>query len=325
MPPKPKSERTPEDAAAEAQSRAENPITMGDLMIDQASAQTADGLAAALTRHRTVTAALATSVSQRDGLRAIPAKWGDPPADMLAKLPKGGDKNKDNWATCKLCGGWHAKNAVHLDYMGHADVTLALIDTDPLWEWEPAAWEGGAPAITVNAGEASMWIRLTVLGKTLPAVGTCPSTKGDMFKELVGDALRNGALRFGIATKLWSKTDGAASSSPEDAPVTAPVRSSAPVPDRSGGRTAPAASTAPPPTPVTISDAQRGKEEVTLDGTSLERLSTLRRDKSNKSDGQWTAALATIARNVGHLPADLTTMVQNEAIWAAAAIKFELA
>ena len=46
--------------------------------------------------------------------------------------------------------------------------------------------------------------------------------------ELVGDALRNGALRFGIATKLWSKTDGAASSSPDEAPVQAPARPNAP-------------------------------------------------------------------------------------------------
>lgn len=144
------------------------------------------------------------------GLSAIPEAWGHPPADMVSKLPKP-TKRENVKGKCPECGGWHGLPAVHLDYMGHADVTLALIAVDPLWEWEPAAIDAdsGGPMVTLQGGRFVMWGRLTVLGKTLPGVGTCGSDQPEAEKELIGDFLRNAAMRFGIGTALWSKSDSA--------------------------------------------------------------------------------------------------------------------
>jgi hypothetical protein len=50
-----------------------------------------------------------------------------------------------------------------------------------------------------------------VLGKTIIGVGSCKADKDDAAKELIGDALRNAAMRFGIAINLWSKADTPAS------------------------------------------------------------------------------------------------------------------
>jgi hypothetical protein len=52
-----------------------------------------------------------------------------------------------------------------------------------------------------------MWATLTLLGKSLLGVGSVRSDKPDMDKELVGDFLRNAAMRFGISLSLWSKQD----------------------------------------------------------------------------------------------------------------------
>jgi hypothetical protein len=121
-------------------------------------------------------------------LAAVPKKWANPPADMISKLPKGG---------------------AMLDYMGHADVTLALLDVDPEWTLEPILVDG-LPAVTRNEKGYVLWCYLTVLGHKRICVGTCETSKKEPEKELIGDALRNGALRFGIGTGLWSKSDKSA-------------------------------------------------------------------------------------------------------------------
>ena len=122
-------------------------------------------------------------------LAAIPDKHAQPDPSTLATLPKGG---------------------ANLSYMGHAEVTLALIDVDPLWTWEPLGYaDNGAPSITIEGNRLVMWARLTVLGKSIIGVGTCEARKGDPEKELIGDFLRNAAMRFGIGTKLWSKATDA--------------------------------------------------------------------------------------------------------------------
>jgi hypothetical protein len=54
-----------------------------------------------------------------------------------------------------------------------------------------------------------MWGWLVVHGTRRLCVGTCEASKGDPEKELIGDLLRNGAMRFGIGTRLWSKSDSA--------------------------------------------------------------------------------------------------------------------
>lgn len=144
------------------------------------------------------------------GLGAIPAQWGHPPADMISKLPKP-TKRENQKGKCSECGGWHGLPAVHLDYLGHADVTLALIAIDPLWTWEPAAIDvdSGGPMVTLQGGRLVMWAKLTVLGKTIMGVGTVEEGKAEPEKELIGDFLRNAAMRFGVGTALWSKSDSA--------------------------------------------------------------------------------------------------------------------
>lgn len=92
------------------------------------------------------------------------------------------------------------KAGLQLDYVGHAVVTARLLDVDPQWTWEPFARdERGAP--TLDA-EGNLWIKLTVLGITRPGVGDGP----DM-KQRIGDAIRNAAMRFGVALELWSKEE----------------------------------------------------------------------------------------------------------------------
>lgn len=123
-----------------------------------------------------------------DRLHAIPTKYAQPDASLISHIPKGG---------------------VQLEYVGHADITLALIDVDPGWTWAPAGrTETGAPVIEERGNRLVMWGTLTVCGVTRECVGTCEARKADPEKELIGDLLRNGAMRFGIGTKLWSKADG---------------------------------------------------------------------------------------------------------------------
>jgi len=47
-----------------------------------------------------------------------------------------------------------------------------------------------------------LWIRLTVLGVTRPGVG-----EGKNPKERIGNAIRNAAMRFGVALDLWAKEE----------------------------------------------------------------------------------------------------------------------
>lgn len=136
------------------------------------------------------------------------------PDHLIGKLPKQSkaqaDELRSNRAvgiSCKICGGWHHKNAVHLDYVGHAALTDRLLDADPTWNWEPVQTdESGAPVLDKNCG---MWIRLTVCGVTRLGYGFAEPTSfksmGDTIKEVIGDALRNAAMRFGAALELWHK------------------------------------------------------------------------------------------------------------------------
>jgi hypothetical protein len=61
----------------------------------------------------------------------------------------------------------------------------------------------GLPAI--NGG---LWIKLTVCGVSRFGYGAADGkTGGDAVKEMIGDALRNAAMRFGAALDLWHKGD----------------------------------------------------------------------------------------------------------------------
>ena len=112
------------------------------------------------------------------------------PKSAIGKLPKGG---------------------ALLDYVGHAAVTDRLLAVDPEWTWEPFAADAMGLPMEDRAG--NLWIRLTVCGVTRIGVGD-----GKTAKEKIGDALRNAAMRFGVALDLWSKEELEKGSLPEPMP-----------------------------------------------------------------------------------------------------------
>jgi len=134
--------------------------------------------------------------------------------NQISKLPKEtraqidarkADKSLMVWK-CEVCGGPHHKNAVHLDYVGHAAATDRLLEADPTWSWEPLALgPDGLPALDRNGG---LWIRLTVCGVTRLGYGDADGKQGgNAIKEAIGDAIRNAGMRFGMALDLWHKGD----------------------------------------------------------------------------------------------------------------------
>jgi hypothetical protein len=168
----------------------------------------------------------------RAGLEALRAPFED---RLIGKLPKPTkaqtDAVKADFKTgirCNVCGGWHHKDVVHLDYVGHAAITDRLLEVDPCWSWEPMALnEFGLPAQDKLGG---LWIKLTILGVTRIGYGDATGkTGGDAIKELIGDALRNAAMRFGCALELWHKGELHAPEAPDE--VAAPLPDTAPQPE----------------------------------------------------------------------------------------------
>lgn len=107
-------------------------------------------------------------------------------AEQIGKLPRAG---------------------ITLDYVGHAATTDRLLQVDPEWTWEPMGTDDfGNPSIVSGLGEANepvcLWINLTVCGVTRPGFGS-----GKTAKIAIGDAIRNAAMRFGVALDLWAKED----------------------------------------------------------------------------------------------------------------------
>ncbi|NTW29592.1 MAG: hypothetical protein HGA39_09575, partial [Coriobacteriia bacterium] len=65
---------------------------------------------------------------------------------------------RDAYKRCEECGGYHAFPCVHLSYVGHAGVTMRLLEVDPLWNWEPVATnEDGTPKLTIIEGKPGLW------------------------------------------------------------------------------------------------------------------------------------------------------------------------
>jgi hypothetical protein len=119
-------------------------------------------------------------------LSEILSKYAVPDPKIVGKLPKGGTQ---------------------LDFVGHADITRLLLEIDPTWRWVPIEWKDGRPAIHIENGMATMWGELTLLGQARLGVGSVRADKVDLDKELVGDFLRNAAMRFGICLSLWTKQE----------------------------------------------------------------------------------------------------------------------
>jgi len=133
-------------------------------------------------------------------------------AEEISKLPKPSKAQTAastgaNWkgaTQCSICGGRHHPKAVHLDYVGHAALTNRLLECDESWGWEPlATTEQGLPLFDNDGG---LWIELTICGVTRKGYGSADGKRGgNAVKEVIGDALRNAAMRFGAALDLWNK------------------------------------------------------------------------------------------------------------------------
>lgn len=145
------------------------------------------------------------------------AKLREPfPASMIGKLPRVTCKTCSQSAgkvcarhelkKCRECKNYITTAHMHLDYVGHAAVTDRIQSVDPEWYWVPRAVdEHGVPLIDRNGG---MWIDITILGVTRPAYGDAEGKSGgDAVKAAISDAIKNGAMRFGVGLDLWSKED----------------------------------------------------------------------------------------------------------------------
>lgn len=140
-----------------------------------------------------------SKTSKPDGLSMLREPF---PAHQISKLPKPFKKDSPK-GKCGECGGYHGLPAMHLDYVGHAALTDRLLDADPKWTWEPVA---DPKSHGLPTAEGGMWIRLTVQGVTRLGFGSADGKSGgDAIKEMIGDALRNAAMRFGAALDLWHK------------------------------------------------------------------------------------------------------------------------
>jgi len=162
--------------------------------------------------HKTATevATEAAQTAERHGkLNALRVPF---PPEKISRKPKGGTM---------------------LDYVGHADITERLLDIDPDWNWQPCRWHEGVPEFERDktGKPIGLWIRLTVCGVTRYGYGSVEPNVFDAEKQLIGDALRNAAMRFGVALELWSKTERASASLPPpvkaqrvEREITPPVR-----------------------------------------------------------------------------------------------------
>lgn len=108
------------------------------------------------------------------------------PPEQIGKLPRAGIK---------------------IDYVGHAATTSRILEVDPDWTWKPMSVDpSGAPIITqggLSQGtKMGLWIEMTIAGVTRPGFGD-----GNTIKECISDAIRNAAMRFGVALDLWAKED----------------------------------------------------------------------------------------------------------------------
>lgn len=111
---------------------------------------------------------------------------------------------------CQVCRNYISTAHIHLDYVGHAEVTDRLLEVDPRWTWAPVSWDEqhNLPAFD---GLGGLWIELTVAGVTRYGYGHADGKRGgDAVKESIGDAIRNAAMRYGVALDLWRRTEAEA-------------------------------------------------------------------------------------------------------------------
>jgi len=137
-------------------------------------------------------------------LRDLHTELRTPPASLVEQKPKGGTM---------------------LSFVGHAAVTEMLLRHDPLWSWTPYAVSpmSGEPLMDrdSNGRPIGMWIKLTIFDHSRVGYGSVEVNErkqdGDLIKEIIGDGIRNAAMRFGIALNLWSKSDLESAAQPPSA------------------------------------------------------------------------------------------------------------
>ncbi len=127
---------------------------------------------------------------------------------------------------CPRCGKTHALPARHLRYVGHARVTERLLDVDPAWSWRfLATREDGSPVITRDG----LWMALTVCGVERIGFGDAGGREGpDAVKEMIGDAIRNAAMRFGCGLEMWMEGDDEVTYPPDGTDGRTPFRAHLP-------------------------------------------------------------------------------------------------
>lgn len=105
---------------------------------------------------------------------------------------------------CEVCSETFTRAHEHLDYVGHAHVRERLNEVDPGWDFEPLGHnDDGTPAFDTYGG---LWIKLTVVGVSRTGYGDAEGRRGPAaIKEVIGDALRNAGLSFGMALDLWKR------------------------------------------------------------------------------------------------------------------------
>lgn len=221
-------------------------------------------------------------------IRYLPRVWCGACRDM-----KGACKNHTR-VKCQKCRNNISSAHIDLPYVGHAEATNRLLNVDPAWGWEPVAFdEKGLPQHDQNGG---LWIRLTVCGVTRLGYGNAEGKRGgDAVKEIIGDAIRNAGMRFGMALDLWTSSDlEIAENGPKDAPVRLEPtpQGQASGPESEPTHTAAAATS--PPAPAAVPDPpQQQRPGAMPPAGPNERQTAL--------DAMWDAARA--AAFVDGLPA----------------------
>lgn len=137
-------------------------------------------------------------------------------SDEIEKLPKQMRRDDQEKSGCKpgtnasadgfYCGGYHARS-MHLDYAGHATITTRLnnILGPTGWLFEPMAYDSDGLPIITGGGNGQFWCKLTIGGATKFEVAANYTS----VQEALGDGLRRCAMRFGVGTYLWSKSETA--------------------------------------------------------------------------------------------------------------------
>lgn len=172
-----------------------------------------DHLSVPLTDKQLAALALLRKKFPKSAISHKPKPWCKACSEADAKHCR---EHKRDW--CEKCQTKVTEAHNCLSYVGHAEATSRLLEVDPTWFWKPLAKdERGLPLFDHLGG---MWIELTVCGMTRIGYGAADGKKGpNAVKEVIGDAIRNAGMRFGMALDLWSKTDLHPTIEPEPHPA----------------------------------------------------------------------------------------------------------